>query len=156
MFELNPINLMSERKWNIKASKESKRTKNKIREIVDQLDMKSINPDKPLINLSIGDPSVYGNLDPHDFVTESVKEALEKGKFNGYGHSCGLISARNAIAKKYSTKNHTLQGQDVIITSSCSSALEISFAALGNEGDNFLLPKVSFFSTKLKARIWNL
>lgn len=129
----------------ISSSKESKRTLNKIREIVDQLDLKTINQEKSLINLSLGDPSHYGNLDPHEFVTNSVKEALEKGKFNGYGHSCGLMSARNAVAKKYSTKNQTLQGKDVIITSSCSSALEISFAVLGNEGDNFLLPKVTLF-----------
>lgn len=85
----------------IKPSKGSMRTLNKIRAITDKIDMNQINKSKPYIPLSIGDPSYFGNLNPGEFVTSAVIKAIKEGKANGYTHSCGLYSARDAIAKEY-------------------------------------------------------
>jgi tyrosine aminotransferase len=128
----------------ITPSIESQRTINKIRLVVDQLDLKNINHDKPLINLSLGDPACYGNLDPGKFVTDSVIKVIESNKWNGYTHSWGIPTARKAIAAKYSVPNCKLTENDVIIASACSGAIEIAIAGLANEGDNILLPKPGF------------
>ena len=96
---------MSEENWpTIEASLSSMNTTNKIREIVDKLDLKNTNQEKPLISLSIGDPAVYENFQAHKFVTDAVAKSITEGKSNGYGNSAGLLSARMAVAKKYSTK----------------------------------------------------
>lgn len=88
--------------WNnIRASTVSMRTSNPIRRIVDQLDMKNINADKPLISLSIGDPTVFGNLHPDANIIDSVSEALRSGANNGYPHSCGYSKTRSALAEYY-------------------------------------------------------
>lgn len=128
----------------IAPSKESQRTLNKIRVIVDQLDLKNINDKKPIINLSLGDPACYGNMDPAKHVVDAMTKVVLKNKSNGYAHSWGVPSARKAVAGKYSVENAQLTENDVIITSSCSGALEMSIAVLGNEGDNMLLPSPGF------------
>eukprot|EP01080_Neovahlkampfia_damariscottae_P000708 gene708-8960_t len=136
---------MSQGNWEIiEASVSSMNTTNKIREIVDKLDLKNTNKDKPLIALSIGDPAVYENFQVHKFVTDALQKSISEGKSNGYGNSAGLIPARNAIAKRYSTKYFDLTSDDVIITSACSGALEIVFSALTNPKDNILVPKPGF------------
>jgi hypothetical protein len=47
--------------WNVSASLLSKKTFNPIRNIVETMNLKP-NPDKAMITLSIGDPTVFGNL----------------------------------------------------------------------------------------------
>jgi tyrosine aminotransferase len=47
--------------WKIKCSAFSKKTFNPIRNIVESIDLKP-NPGKGMISLSIGDPTVFGNL----------------------------------------------------------------------------------------------
>jgi aspartate/methionine/tyrosine aminotransferase len=107
---MNPIE-----EWDIlPVSTSSMNTVNKIRNIVDKLDLKNTNPNKSLISLSIGkkneilnfkgDPAIYENFQVPKFVVEAVQKSLTEGKYNGYGNSCGISPARNAIAKKFSTK----------------------------------------------------
>ena len=50
-----------------------------------------------------GDPSVSGILPPPPEAYEGVKWALNSQKFNGYGHSSGMLMARQAVADKFST-----------------------------------------------------
>ena len=47
-------------------------------------------------------PGEFGNLPTHSEVREAVKRAVDSGKYEGYGHSCGLEIARKAIAEKFS------------------------------------------------------
>uniref|UniRef100_A0A670IMY3 Tyrosine aminotransferase n=1 Tax=Podarcis muralis TaxID=64176 RepID=A0A670IMY3_PODMU len=74
--------------WAVRASEMSKRTFNPIRAIVDSMKVEP-NHQKPLISLSIGDPTVFGNLPPDDEVIQAMKEALDSGQYNGYAPSVG-------------------------------------------------------------------
>ena len=47
------------------------------------------NPDKKMISLSIGDPTVFGNLIPPQNITDAVHNSVDSGKCNGYGPSTG-------------------------------------------------------------------
>ncbi|XP_072350698.1 tyrosine aminotransferase-like, partial [Scyliorhinus torazame] len=73
-------------KWNVRSSEMSKRTFNPIRAIVDNMRIEP-NPDKAMISLSIGDPTVFGNLPTDNKVLQAMKNAVDSGKFNGYASS---------------------------------------------------------------------
>ena len=71
----------------------------------------------------LGDPTVFGNLPADPTGGEAIKAAIDSGQYNGYGHSkgkqqsyvssdvccivalSGLLSARQAVARKYSVVN---------------------------------------------------
>ncbi len=46
---------------------------------------------------------MFGNLPPPPVAYEGVRKALDSGKYNGYGYSSGLLCAREAVVKEYST-----------------------------------------------------
>ncbi len=50
--------------------------------------------DKPLIPLTIGDPTHFGNLPVHSIVEDAVISAIKSKKWNGYGPAHGLLCAR--------------------------------------------------------------
>jgi tyrosine aminotransferase len=132
-------------KWTISSSKTAKETTNPIREIVDKLDLKNLPKGKPLIPLSIGDPSKFGNLPVPKIAIKAVVEALESGDANGYQPSFGNQPAREAIAKRYNERFHTsYEPKDIYLGSGCSDAINISMCALLDRGDNILLPKPGF------------
>lgn len=125
------------------ASLASQRTSNPIRLIVDQLRPPE-HCDKPAIALSIGDPTRYGNLKTHESVTRALCRVAVSGQFDGYPHSCGYAEARQAVADYVGVPGAQLTGEDVVLTSGASGALEIAIGALANEGDNLLLPLPGF------------
>ena len=138
-------------------------TKNKIREIVDQIDMTAVPKDKEFISIAIGDPTKFPNLLPSSTVTKAVQTQLLSQQSNGYMISYGAQQARSAIAKKYSLPHIQCTEDDVVITSGCSGALDISICALLNKGDNFLIPRpgFSFYETLasrygFKCKFYNL
>jgi tyrosine aminotransferase len=94
--------------WNIKASEASKRTINKIRSITDKIDYNNCNKEKEIIALSIGDPTVFGNLLTDINVKESVIKVIEEGLYNGYTSSTGLPIAKKAIAKRFTLENNKI------------------------------------------------
>ncbi|XP_044283986.1 tyrosine aminotransferase isoform X2 [Varanus komodoensis] len=96
--------------WAVRASDMSKRTFNPIRAIVDSMKVEP-NPQKPLISLSIGDPTVFGNLPTDSEVTEAVKEALNSGRYDGYAPSVGYLSCREVVAGYYSSPEAPLEAQ---------------------------------------------
>ena len=57
-----------------------------------------------------GDPSIFGNLEPHPAVKEALRAALDsrEAKINGYPHSAGLVEARAAIAEMSSSDSYKL------------------------------------------------
>ncbi|XP_073830566.1 tyrosine aminotransferase [Musca autumnalis] len=130
--------------WNLKTSTLAKNTINRIRVIVESLKI-CPNPAKPMIPLTIGDPTTFGNLKASDETMKAVLNAIESGKYNGYAHTQGHESARRAIAK-YSAhqSSEEIKPEDICITSGCSSALEYSILALAEKGQNILIPRPGF------------
>ena len=120
------------------------RVSNKIRDIVDQLDLEKVNKAKTLIPLSIGDPTKFGNLDTDRSVSGAILSAVHTGMYNGYPPSDGYVESRAAVAEAYSTARHPLDADDVSLTSGCSHALQIAIEVLCNPGDTLLIPNPAF------------
>ncbi|RKO96546.1 Tyrosine/nicotianamine aminotransferase [Caulochytrium protostelioides] len=120
-----------------------KLTRNPIRDIVDNL---KIEPpkDRRFLSLALGDPTVFGNLQPNDEIVAAVETALRSHAGDGYSPSAGYPEARAAIADFARVPSRPLAGDDVIITSGASHALYLTFKALVNPGDNVLLPAPGF------------
>eukprot|EP00484_Ammonia_sp_Unknown_P022630 CAMPEP_0197024358 /NCGR_PEP_ID=MMETSP1384-20130603/4909_1 /TAXON_ID=29189 /ORGANISM="Ammonia sp." /LENGTH=547 /DNA_ID=CAMNT_0042452727 /DNA_START=28 /DNA_END=1671 /DNA_ORIENTATION=+ len=149
--------------WVVEPSQPSMSTVNKIRQVVDQIDMTAIPRDKEFISIAIGDPTKYPNLLPSSNMIKEVQNELISQHANGYSVSYGVRNARIAISKKYSLPHIHCSEEDVIIGSGCSDALNMSVCALLNEGDNFLIPRpgFSFYETLasrygFKVKYYNL
>ncbi|XP_030060542.1 tyrosine aminotransferase [Microcaecilia unicolor] len=149
-------------RWSVRPSDISKKTFNPIRAIVDSMNVEP-NPNKPMIALSIGDPTVFGNLPTDDQVIQAMKGALDSGKYNGYAPSIGYQSSRAVIAKYYSCPESPLEAKDVILTSGCSQAIELALGVLANPGQNILIPRPGFslyktlaVSMGLEVKLYNL
>jgi tyrosine aminotransferase len=137
--------------WNIRASDRSLRTINPIRQLVQGITGEP-NPAKILIDLSVGDPTRYGNLRVGHDIVEKYCEVVRSGQNNGYTQSMGGLAAREAVARRYTLpKTAPLTAADIVLTSGVSGALELALGALANEGDNVLLPRPGFplFKTML-------
>jgi tyrosine aminotransferase len=100
--------------------------------------------DLPNLSLSVGDPTLFGNLPVDERVVAAVQEQLLSQKSNGYPPSTGYPAACEAIAKRHSLPSHQLSKSDVIITSGCSGALAIAIPTLADPGDNVLIPRPGF------------
>ncbi|KAG0258746.1 hypothetical protein DFQ27_004475 [Actinomortierella ambigua] len=129
--------------WKVPASIVAKRTSNPIRAIVDHIKVKP-NPEKSMISLALGDPTLFGNFKIHQSCTDAVAKQLHSYKANGYPPSTGYMASRQAIADRFTRPDAPLTGQDIIITSGCSGALDMCIGVLCNEGDNILLPRPGF------------
>lgn len=93
---------------------------------------------------SLGDPTTFGNLKASRETIQAVKDSLDKGEYNGYAHSAGLIEAREAVAAYVADAQGTVTPNDVILVSGCSSALDISISVLAEPGQNILIPRPGF------------
>lgn len=87
---------------------------------------------------------MFGNLEAPQELLESLKANITSGKYNGYAPSSGYLDARQAIAQQSSNDLSHIDASDVIITSGCSSALEMAINVLAEENDNILLPAPGF------------
>ncbi|KAJ3280887.1 hypothetical protein HK104_000344 [Borealophlyctis nickersoniae] len=153
---------MSHQPFSVKASVVAKRTRNPIREIVDNLAVKP-SPDKEFISLALGDPTVFGNFKIDPVCNDAVKQHLEGYKANGYNPSFGTEAARTALAEKYTCPEAPLTPKDVILASGCSDALNLCIGVLADEGQNILLPCPGFSlyetlasSKGIECRFYNL
>ena len=61
--------------WKVNASVVAKNTFNPIRDVMETM-VFTPNPDKKMISLSLGDPTVYKNLNPAPEVVEAVRDSL--------------------------------------------------------------------------------
>lgn len=84
--------------WIVHASTGALNTSNPIREIIETMDLAE-NPDKKVIPLSIGDPTIFGNLKPCKQILDALDKANSCGKFYGYQTAAGMEDAREAVAK---------------------------------------------------------
>eukprot|EP00095_Tigriopus_kingsejongensis_P009478 maker-scaffold322_size207131-snap-gene-1.15 protein:Tk09478 transcript:maker-scaffold322_size207131-snap-gene-1.15-mRNA-1 annotation:"tyrosine aminotransferase" len=135
--------ITSTSEWKVSASNMAKNTFNPIRNILETMDL-APNPEKEMISLSIGDPTVFGNLKPAQEVIDAVTESVQSGKNNGYGPSTGFLPARKAVAEHVATPGSPIDEKDVILCSGCSCALDLCISALGNPGQNILVPRPGF------------
>merc|ERR1712001_358122 len=76
--------LKNEEEWNVAVADMAKNTFNPIRNILETMNIQP-HPDKPMISLSIGDPTIFGNLNPSSNAITAITEALQSGKYNGLG-----------------------------------------------------------------------
>ncbi|KAG7281521.1 hypothetical protein CRUP_007555 [Coryphaenoides rupestris] len=137
-------------RWAVRPSEVAVNTCNPIRAIVDGMKL-TPNPDKAMISLSIGDPTVFGNLPPDDSVLQALKEAVDSKRFNGYAPSVGYQKSREAVANFYTSPLAPLEAKDVVLTSGCSQAIELCIRVLSNAGDNILIPCPGFSLYKTVA-----
>ena len=72
----------SREEWKGRASIVAKNTFNPIRNILETMSIDP-NPEKKMISLSIGDPTVFGNLLPAKEVVDALHKALDSQKCNG-------------------------------------------------------------------------
>ncbi|CAH0488701.1 unnamed protein product [Peronospora farinosa] len=148
--------------WNVQPSDFSKLCSNPIRKIVDNL-QKTTTSSKTLISLSLGDPTVFGNLHCPDVLVQAIIRNTRSMQHNGYIHSAGSEVARAAIAQHFGSISAPLTLNDIIVASGCSGAIEIALQGLVNPGDNILLPKPGFplyqalcEAHKVECRFYNL
>lgn len=111
---------------------------------------------------TIGDPTVFGNFPMARESVHAIKDALEVDNF-AYTVSAGMKSARQAVADYVNRNNkYNISSDDVILTSGCSTALEMSFRALADPGENILVPRPSWNYTTwicgsgIEAQFYNL
>lgn len=131
------------RGWNIQASCFAEKSINPIRQIVENMNVDP-NPSKPLIPLSIGDPTLFGNLRTSQVVDQALIQTITSGRYNGYLPSNGLESGREAIADYVSVPGALVDPGDVFITSGASHALDLCISLLGSPGSNILIPRPGF------------
>merc|ERR1712109_268288 len=129
------------RSWNkVRASLMSKNTFNPIRNILETMTL-TPNADKKMISLSIGDPTVFGNLKPSKNVIDAIASSVNSGKCNGYAPSTGYLEARKAVAEHI---GDGIGPDDVVLCSGCSCSLDLCISAVANPGQNILVPRPGF------------
>ena len=130
-------------------------TFNPIRSIVDQMKIEP-NIHKSFIPLSIGDPTTFGNLPISGATTDAIYDVMESGKCHGYAPSDGFMSVKKAIAEFYTSENSPLSPNDVILTSSCSGAIDLAIGALAEEGTSILIPRPGFSIYQTLTTVYNV
>ncbi|XP_064470450.1 tyrosine aminotransferase-like [Ornithodoros turicata] len=148
--------------WNSPPSRFATNTYNPIRGFVEDAGLVP-NPEKSLISLSIGDPTVFGNLVPCEEIISAIESSLRSLKHHGYIPSTGTLDAKKAVAEYSSGEGLQIDPQDVILTCGCSHALEMCVTALANAGQNVLIPRPGFSVYKthadslgIKTKFYNL
>ncbi|GAA6000698.1 hypothetical protein JCM10207_004613 [Rhodosporidiobolus poonsookiae] len=136
------------------------RIQNPIREIIANIDLSAPIEagEKPLINLGLGDPSVFGNFAPAPESIAAIEESLKSGRSLGYPESVGYPDAREAVANYFDEgegSNFRPSKNDVVMTHGCSGALEMAICVLADETKNILLPKPLFTAYETMSAIPN-
>lgn len=150
-FAANPMQAVSvaaaapgrPRPWSVPASDIARNTHNYIRSIVENMRIEP-HPEKAMIALSIGDPTIFGNFLPPAEAVDAVRESLVSAKYNGYAPSSGYLEAREAVARYSSLDGVEVDAKDVVLCSGCSCALDLSITVLANPGQNILVPRPGF------------
>jgi alanine-synthesizing transaminase len=92
--------------------------------------------------LNIGDPVAFGFHTPPHLIA-AVERALRDGH-NGYGPSVGLASAREAVAREYSSNGFPVVADRVLITAGTSEGIDLALSALVDQGEEVLVPMPTY------------
>ncbi|KPI84440.1 putative Tyrosine aminotransferase [Leptomonas seymouri] len=144
----------------IGASKHAQRTLQPVNDLADN--MKPSRSTKSCLRLSIGDPTVDGNLKTPEIVTEAVVDVVRSGNFNGYPPCVGADNVRQVVAAYWrrfcqtKSRKEVVQWDQVIITSGVSHAIVLALTALCDEGDNVLVCAPSFPQYKSVCDSYNI
>lgn len=106
------VDVLLGNRMKVQSSSVAKRTTNPIRNIVDASKVIP-NPDLEILSLSLGDPTVFGNLQTAVEVTEAVKNAVDSHKADGYVPVIGSQVAREAICQRYKSRSGVSYAADV-------------------------------------------
>lgn len=98
------------------------------------------NPLKSEITLQLGDPSVFGNFPPARELIEAFKKSVELDTFL-YNPGPGRKDAREAVAEYSKHRGSKITADDIILTSGCNHALEMTMLTLVSPGENLLVPR---------------
>lgn len=151
---LNPKKPPNE--WNVQASSASLNTSNPIREIIESMNLAE-NPSKKTIPLSIGDPTIFGNLKPCKEILDALNKANSSGRYYGYQTAAGMESAREAVANyHYRNTGNIVKAQDVILASGCSHAIDLCICVLAHQGQNILIPQPGFPLYKTLTSVYGI
>ncbi|CAG0917235.1 unnamed protein product [Notodromas monacha] len=135
--------------WHVPASRFSKKTFNPIRSIIESMDI-APNPEKPMIALSIGDPTVFGNLGPPEEAIDAIVDTVRGAAFNGYAPSTGakkILNPTNSKKKCAGIIQQKKQWPRTALSSSTDSklgALDLCISVLCDPGQNLLVPRPGF------------
>lgn len=103
------------------------------------------NPNKRVMSMAQGDPSVYPHLRPAETMTAAIVSAVTGNAANGYQPSQGNPACRAALAEHFQVAGRPeLMPSNIFMTIGCSEALSHCFAVIAAEGANVLLPKPGF------------
>lgn len=142
--------------WNVKASTGAMNTTNPIREIIETMNLAE-NPNKKVIPLSIGDPTIFGNLKPCKEISESLQRVNLSGKYYGYQTAAGMEVARDAVADyHFKYTGNKINRHDVILASGCSHAIDLSICVLAEKGQNILIPRPGFPLYKTLTSVYDI
>lgn len=100
------------------------------------------------VNLGLGEP----DLAPPEEAVEGMKAAADAGR-NGYSPTAGIPELRAAVAERYSRYNPSLEGGNVVITPSGSTALLEVSQGFVDPGDEVLVPSPGFVIYAPHARL---
>lgn len=136
--------------WSVACSAQANRIVNPIRAISDAA--KTSESAKPLIKLSVGDPTLDEGYLPISRVQQAaLQEAVNSCKLGGYCPAVGTDEARAAVAeywKRYfvntPTRKAHIMAENVVMTSGGSHAIQLAITAIANPGDNILVPSPGF------------
>lgn len=62
-----------------------------------------------------GDPTIYGNLKPHESIIAAMQKSISSMAHNGYAPTVGYLKAREAVAEYYSCPEAPVTAQVLII-----------------------------------------
>ena len=125
----------SREEWKVRASIVAKNTFNPIRNILETMNI-APNPEKKMISLSIGDPTVFGNLLPAKEVIDALHKALDSQKCNGWvevsmlGMSMSFPSPDMVQAQARSKQEHPLQSMSAFLEARLALDSIFSFDSL--------------------------
>ena len=123
---------------NVKVTKRANAVEYAIRDVMVHADKLS-KMGKKIFYMNIGDPVAFDFTIPQH-IKQALIDAVEEGA-NSYSPSEGLPELRQAIAEKERRVNGVSVAPDnVIVTAGISEGIEMTIAALVDEGDEILVP----------------
>ncbi|KAI3812270.1 hypothetical protein L1987_16977 [Smallanthus sonchifolius] len=100
---------------------------------------------RPIIPLSIGDPSIFPCFRTAQVAEDAVVDALRSSNFNGHAPKGGALQARRSLAEYLSCNlPYKLSPDDVYVTVGAKQAIDVVLSALRRPDANILLPKPGY------------